>query len=119
MTEVLTALPCPPYHDSVHIVSTAPELSLTRRTKAALVPPGRFAFQGGTHASRHLYEPCPRRAVARRPRHAVRPASRLPARPRQGVDVLRHVHAVARGGEADPRPPREQAVHPRHRALFG
>ena len=61
---------------------------------------------------------CPRRAVARRPRHAVRPAPRLPARPRQGADVLRHVHAVARGGEADPRPTREPAVHSRDGALL-
>ena len=97
----------------------APEPSATRRMKAALVPPARFAFQRGTHASRHLYEPCPRRAVARGPRYAVRPAPRPPARPRQGADVLRHVHTVARGDEADPRSTRRQAVHPRHRPLFG
>ncbi len=45
----------------------APEPSVTRRMKAALVLPGRFVFQRGIHASRHLYEPCPRRAVTRRP----------------------------------------------------
>ena len=58
------------------------------------------------------------RATARRPRRAVRPAPRLPARPRQGADVLRHVHAVARGGEADPRAPRSRPSTPVDRALL-
>src|SRR5436190_459767 len=71
---------------------------------AAPVPPGRFAFPGGTHARRHLYEPGPRRASARRPPHALRPAPLPPARPRQGVHVLRHVPPVAQGYVSAPKP---------------
>ena len=74
----------------------------------------RLDCRKGTHGNQLR----PHSATARRPRRAVRPSPRIPAGPRQGPDVCRHVHAVAGGGEADPRAARGQTLHPRDGALL-